>query len=121
MTTLNENPRSGDFLLSEANGCYSRENEILAAGQNLQAGTVLGVITTSGKYTIFAPEAEDGSQDVGGILLSGTNATAADTAIVVIKRAAEVKADVLIWPTSITASEKTTAIAKLLTLGIVLR
>ncbi|CBA14756.1 head decoration protein [Xanthomonas albilineans] len=121
MTVLNENARSGDFLLSEGNGCYSRENEILASGENLQAGTVLGVITASGKYTILAPAATDGSQNAGGILLSTTNATAADTAVVVVERAAEVKAAALIWPAGITTDQKTAAIAQLSTLGIVLR
>ena len=37
----NQSPRPGDFLLSEANGTYSRENGILTMGNNLLAGAVL--------------------------------------------------------------------------------
>ncbi|WP_337054091.1 head decoration protein [Pseudoxanthomonas sp. USHLN014] len=121
MNPITEKTRFGDFLLSEANGSYSRENEILASGQNLQAGTVLGAVTASGKYTILAPGASDGSQTAGGILLATTNASAADAAVVVVERAAEVKADALIWPAGITNAQKTAAIAQLNTLGIVLR
>ncbi len=120
MTTITENNRAGDFLLSEANGTYSRENEILATGNDLQAGAVLGQITASGKFTVLAPAAEDGSEDAAGILLATTNATA-DTAVVVVVRDAEVKADQLVWPAGITTNDKNAAIAQLAALGIVLR
>ncbi|WP_298233637.1 head decoration protein [uncultured Azohydromonas sp.] len=121
MTTLTEQNRTGDFLLSEANGSYSRENEILAAGQHLQAGTVVARLTATGKFTALAPTAETGAEDAAGILLATTNATDADTAVVVVSRAAEVKADALVWPAGITTNQKTAAIAQLAELGIVLR
>lgn len=120
MSPKTENPRTGDFLLSEANGTYSRENVILDTGA-LQAGTVLGKITASGKYVILAPAAEDGSEDAAAILWSHADASTADAAVVVIARDAEVKADALIWPAGITEPQKTAAIAQLNTLGIVLR
>jgi hypothetical protein len=117
---LNENPRTGDFLLSEANGTLSRENAILDTGA-LVAGQVLGKITASGKYVILAPGASDGSQNAAAILWDGADATAADAAIVVIARTAEVKADALVWPVGITSPQKTTAIGQLNQLDIVLR
>lgn len=120
MSSKTENPRTGDFLLSEANGTYSRENVILDTGV-LDAGTVLGKITASGKYVILAPAAEDGSEDAAAILWSRADASVADAAVVVIARDAEVKADALIWPAGITAPQKTAAIAQLNALGIVLR
>lgn len=206
---LNENPRTGDFLLSEANGTFSRENGILSSGQNLQAGAIvacllsasgakasgtgdgtIGAVTlgsaaeagvyvltckatssnagtfsvqspsgeylpdltvaaayasshinltvadggtdwglgavihvtvTAGEYTALAPAEDDGSQIAAGVLWDNTNATAADAACVVIRRNAEVKADALTWPAGITEGQKSTAIAQLNELGIVLR
>ncbi|QHG87942.1 head decoration protein [Xanthomonas sp. NCPPB 1638] len=121
MTTMIELNRTGDFLLSEAPGTYSRENEILAAGQSCVAGTVLGVATASGKYLALDPALATGVEDAAGVLWATTDATDADVAIVVIKRNAEVKAEALIWPDDITAQQKTTAISQLAELGIVLR
>lgn len=122
MTTKTENNRTGDFLLSEGNGSYSRENDILAGGSGkLQAGTVLGRVTTSKKLVPVAPAATDGSKDAVAILWEGADATAADVAVVTIARAAEVKAEALEWPAGITPTDKTTAIAQLDELGVVLR
>jgi hypothetical protein len=44
MSSKTENPRTGDFLLSEANGTYSRENGILSSGNNLLAGAVVAAL-----------------------------------------------------------------------------
>ena len=206
---LNETPRTGDFLLSEANGTFSRENGILAAGNNLLAGAIvaclfsaagtkasgtgdgtIGAITlgsaaeagtyvltctatgsnagtfsvqtpsgeylpdltvaaayasshinltvadggtdwglgavihvtvTPDGYTELDPAENDGAQIAAGVLWGNTNATDADAACVVIRRNAEVKADALTWPAGITEGQKTTAIAQLNELGIVLR
>ena len=50
----------------------------LISGQNLQRGTVLGVITASGKYTAATSGASDGSQNPTAVLAEDTNASAAD-------------------------------------------
>lgn len=206
---LNETPRTGDFLLSEANGTFSRENGILAAGNNLLAGAIVACLfsaagtkasgtgdgtigaitlgsaaeagtyvltctatgsnagtfsvqTPSGEYlpnltvgaaytsshinltvadggtdwgagavirvtvspdgyTELDPTEDDGSQIAAGVLWGSTNAATADAACVVIRRNAEVKADALTWPAGITEGQKSTAIAQLNELGIVLR
>lgn len=206
---LNENPRAGDFLLSEANGTFSRENGILKSGNNLLAGAVVAsllsaigakasgtgdgtigavtlgasaevgtyvltctatasnagtfsVQTPSGEYlpnltvgvayasshinltvadggtdwgagavikvtvspngyTELDPAEDDGSQIAAGVLWDNTDATSADAACVVIRRNAEAKADGLVWPAGITEDQKSTAIAQLNELGIVLR
>lgn len=44
MPTLNENPRTADFVLSLANGTLSVENGILAEGEVGDAGAVLGQV-----------------------------------------------------------------------------
>lgn len=47
MTTINEGRRNGEFIGSLAPGYRSRENVIVASGQNLKAGHVLGRITAA--------------------------------------------------------------------------
>ncbi|WP_051281106.1 head decoration protein [Rhodanobacter sp. OR92] len=209
MSSKTENPRAGDFLLSEANGTYSRENGILSSGNNLLAGAVvaalltavgtkisgtgdgavgavtlgsaaevgtyvltctaaatgagtfsvqtpsgeylpnltvavayatphinltvadgaadwavgavINVVVTAGEFTVLNPAGTDGSQIAAGVLWDNTNAADADAACVVIRRQAEARADGLVWPAAITEPQKSTAIAQLAELGIVLR
>lgn len=121
MNEQTEKNRTGDFLLSEGNGSYSRENIIVAGGQNLEAGTLLGTVTASGEAVALNVAADDGSEVASGILWASTNASDADTAAVAITRTAEVKADALIWPAGITGPQKIAAIAQLSELGVVLR
>lgn len=52
----------------------------LITGQNLVAGTVLGRITASGKYTGWTAGAADGSQVGAAVLCHDIDATAADKA-----------------------------------------
>ena len=78
MTTLTETPRNWEFLVSENNGDFSREQFTLIAGQNLKASTILGKITASGKYTQHNTGAVDGSQNAIAILGPATDATLAD-------------------------------------------
>lgn len=120
MSQKTENARTGDFLLSEANGTYSRENIIVSAGV-LQPGTVLGKVTATGKYVILAPAAADGSEGAAAVLWAGVDASGGDVAAVAIVRDAEVKGDGLIWPAGITGGQTTTATGQLNALGIVLR
>lgn len=100
---------------------YSRDNAILITGQNLKVGTVLGQITASGKFTILAPGASDGSQVAAGVLLVDTDATAADVKTVIGARDAVVPDNKLIWPGGISGPQKTTAIGQLKSLGILVR
>ena len=51
---------------------------VLASGQNLIRGAVLGKITASGKCVLSLAAAEDGSEDPVGILQDDTDASAAD-------------------------------------------
>ena len=125
MTTLTEGSRNWEFLVSENNGDFSREQFTLIAGQNCKAGTVLGKITASGKYTILAPAAGDGSQTPAAILGPNTDATLADKRTAGIVGSAgvsvETNGNLLVWPAGITAPQKTAAIASLLAIGIKIR
>lgn len=121
MPSKTQNPRTGDAVLSLANGTLSVENVILAAGQNLKAGTVVGVIAASGKYTQLATSGETGQEVAAGVLLDNVDATDGDTPCVVVARDAEVKADGLIWPAGISQAKKDTAIGELAEAHIILR
>jgi len=113
-----ENPRVGDFILSTASGTRSLENGVLSAG-DLAAGTVLGY--ASGNYLQLDPAAETGAENAVAILMRSTDASAAAQAVVVVARDAEVKADGLVWPTGISAPNKTAALQSLAALGIFVR
>lgn len=125
MTTLTENPRNWEFLVSENNGDFSREQFTLISGQNCKAGTVLGKITASGKYTILNTGAADGSENAAAILGPATDASAADKRTAGIVGASgisvEVNGNLLTWPSGISGGDKTTAIAALAALGIKVR
>ena len=97
MTSITEKGHDGGFLMSEADGHLSRENVTLVAGQNLAAGAVLGKITASGKYSAVNEAGSDGTQTAAGILLNGTDASAADVAVAIIARDAEVNGNELSW------------------------
>lgn len=95
MAILEEAIRAGEFLLSEGDGTISRETITVASGQNLKAGTVLGVITASGKYAAYADANTDGTEVAAGILYSDVDASSADKAGVAVVRMAEVDGSIL--------------------------
>jgi hypothetical protein len=96
---LTQNPRAGEFLLSEADGTLSRETGILAAGQNLVAGTVLQ-LTVAGKLTRFTG-ADDSTgnliTDACGVLWAGVDASGGDVEVTYVARVAEVKLALLTY------------------------
>lgn len=53
-------------------------NITLLSGQNLVRGSVLGKITSGGKYTLSASASSDGSQTPDAILAQDCNASAGD-------------------------------------------
>jgi hypothetical protein len=123
MTTLTEGPHPGSFLVWEVLRDYTRETITIASGAGkLAPGTVLGKITTGGKYTGLAPAATNGSQNVAGILWAAIDATDADAASVVILRGpAIVNRHEIILPEGATEAQITAAITALAALGIILR
>lgn len=120
MTTLTETTHDAGFLLSEGEGQISRDNGILITGQDLAAGTVLGKITASGKWTAFHDDAQDGSGVAAGILLAACDASGGDAACVVIARMAEVIGDELVWPTQ-SPLDTAAAIVELASVHILVR
>ncbi len=109
-----EGTRAGEFLLSEGNGAISRESVTLISGQDLVAGTVLGKITASGKYTAYSDVASNGSEVAAAILYDKVDASAGDKAATVIARDAEVSSGLL------TGSDAN-GVADLAAVGIIVR
>lgn len=94
MATLTENPRTGGFLLSEDNGTRSRETVTLAAGNGeLDAGTVLGVVTASGEYAPYDDTATDGSEVASAVLWASADTTAAVDAAVIARDAEVIESE----------------------------
>jgi hypothetical protein len=122
MAATTESNRNTEVLLSEANGNLSRETVTLVSGAGaLKAGTVLGKITASGKYTSYDDDNLDGSETAAAILLYDTDATAADVSASVLFRLAEVKTDRVVWAATNDAGDKTAGIADLAAKFIILR
>lgn len=120
MATLTEGKHDGEFIGELAMGIgYHVDLGTLISGQNHSAGTVVGKISASGKYTILAPAAVTGEQAAAGITYANANASAADlTTRFMLRGPAIVNGNDLVWPGGITAPQKATAIAQLLALGI---
>ena len=123
MTTLVEPKQDGGFLVWEVLRDYTRETVTIASGAGkIAPSTVLGKITTGGKYTGLAPAATNGSQTPAGILWAGVDATAADAlGVVILRGPAIVNRSELIWPAGATDAQITAAITALAALGILLR
>lgn len=115
MTAINQLPRTAEFLLSEANGCRSREQITLAAtAAALPAGTVLGKVTASGHYAPYDPAAENGTEDAAGVLYAAAPVSEAAQSAVGIVRDAEVDGALLL-------GSDAAAIAALDVLGVIVR
>ena len=123
MTTLVKGPTTGGFLVWEVLRDYTRETVTLASGAGkLAPGTVLGRITTGGKYTVLTPGASNGSQNAAGILWGAADASDADApGVVLVRGPALVNRHEIVWPDAITEGQTNTAIAALTALGIILR
>lgn len=63
-----ESMHAGEFLLSEGAGNISREAINVAAGDALEPGQILGLITLTGEFAPYKPTAEDGTENAIAIL-----------------------------------------------------
>jgi hypothetical protein len=123
MTTLTEKPHAGSFILSmSGDGNLSIDYIVVASGAGvLYPGSVLGVITASGKYVLCDPAATDGSQNAAAILYDRVDATSADAPAVAVTRHAEVYLSGLIWKSGMNATAQAAAITQLAAALIVAR
>lgn len=125
MATYNEPAQLSDFLKYELGPevQFCREVVTVVSGQNLLAGTVVGKITASGKYTAYDNDAVDGSQTAAGVLLFAVDASGGDKKGVILARGpAVVSLDDIAWGAGVTTQgEKDAAVADLLALNILAR
>lgn len=89
--------------------------------EDWNTGNTIEVVVTAGDYEALDPAEDDGAQIAAGVLYARTDASTADTACVVMKRNAELKADGLVWPEGISDANQARAIAQLEARGIFLR
>ena len=121
MTTFTEGKHAGSCIISEANGNRSRENVTLIQGQDLEANTVLGLITASGKYTAHDNNASDGSQVAKAILISAADSTDGDMLVAVLARDCEVIGEELSYKTTSPAVDEAAVATDLAAVGIIVR
>ena len=122
MPVYSEGRYKHDFIRYEIDPLWSREKVNLGGTANIAKGTVLGIITASGKYVPSVQGASDGSQNAVAVLLEDYVYTATaglqyGTAMV---RGCVVLTKGLVWDASYTTDpQKATARAALRALGIV--
>jgi len=126
MVTLTNRIRAGGFIQSEANYARSRDKVTIEGGSGgagyVYAGTVLGQITSTGKYVPSPHTGSDGSQTAVAILFEDTDATEGDVVAGVVARDAEVRADSLTYDASVTTlGEQQAKWAQLEAVGIIVR
>lgn len=121
MATLTETRHAGEFIISEANGHRSREAVTIAAGNNLQAGHVVGKLSAGG-YAEYNPANTAGeAKKVAGILLAPASAADAALAGVILARDCEVTTADLTFFAGASEGQIETAAAALAEQGIILR
>jgi hypothetical protein len=112
----------GDLLKYEAPNLYSRDRVTVAAGQTLALGTVLGMVTETGKVKQIDPSATDGSQVAAGVLMQDADAHLADRLDgLMVARHAIVADHALRWPAGMAVAEQQAAILQLKALGVLVR
>lgn len=122
MPKITQPKNLGDLLKYEAPNLYSREQDTVAAAQNLPLGTVVGRETTTTKLRAIDPSATDGTETAVGVLGNDVDATLVDRQdAILIARHAIVARGALVWPTGLTELQKATAIAQLTALGVLVR
>jgi hypothetical protein len=86
MATFRSDGFTPDQLVAGNAHLLFSEQITLVSGQNLTRGAVLGKITASGKYTLSASAAVDGSQTPVAILVDDCDASAGDKVTLVYTR-----------------------------------
>jgi hypothetical protein len=110
------------LILSELPGHQSRENVTIVSGQDLAFGTVVGKITSTGKYKAYDDDNNDGSEAAAGVLVGeDVDASGGDKDGVIIVKDAELNPDLLVWASTNDATDITNGKTDLAALGIKLR
>jgi Bacteriophage lambda head decoration protein D len=95
MRTIVESLDPGEFLVTQA-GAVSRDVVTIAASQpTLNAGTLLGKVTATGKHIAYSASNSDGSETCVGILFAVSRPTGGDRKVLMIARNAEASASLI--------------------------
>ena len=122
MPTVSQPKNLGDLLKYEAPNLYSRDQDTVAAAQNLSLGTVVGRETATAKLKALDPSATVGTEIAVGVLGNDVDAMLIDREdAILIARHAIVARGALVWPTGLTVAQKATAVAQLTALGVLVR
>jgi hypothetical protein len=122
MAVLHEPITLGDLLKYEAPNLYSRDEVVIAPGQTLALGTVVGRVSATHEIVALDPTASDGRETVAGVLIEAVATSATERKrSVVVARHAIVFGGVLVLPTSLTSEQTAAALAQLTALGILVR
>jgi hypothetical protein len=117
---LTEGKNTGEFILAEAPGTISRDTVTVTvpAATTLAPGTVLGQISSSGKYVPYDNAESDGRETAAGILygeLVNAGGAPADKEGVIVDFCAEVRSADLEWEDGV---DEDAGLAHLAALGI---
>lgn len=112
-----EGKNPGEYLVHEESCDLSRDKVTLTGGSYVD-GTVLGKISSTGKYVALSPSASDGSQLASGILRGNTDASSGDKDAIIHNALSKVRDTNLTWPDGISEAQKTTAINQLAALFV---
>lgn len=122
MPVLHEPQNLGDLLKYEAPNLYSRDEVVVAAGQTLALGAVVGRITASREIVALDPAANDGREIAAGVLIEAVVTAANERRrSVIVSRHAIVFGGALVFAPTLTAEQATAALAQLAALGVLVR
>jgi len=124
MDIKTEKARNLAFILSEPHGTVAREVVTIASGEGvLEAGTVLGRVTATGRY-VASPNAsvagKEGAETAVAVLGYQVDATSADAKAVIVDGGGgvEVKASMLVFHSSVdNAAKRNTKLTQLRSVG----
>ncbi|BAO82920.1 hypothetical protein SMCB_0692 [Serpentinimonas maccroryi] len=121
MPEITQPKNLGDLLKYEAPNLYSRDQDTVAAAQNLALGTVVGRETATAKLKALEPSATDGTEIAVGVLGNDVDATLIDREdAILIARHAIVARAALVWPARIGLAQQA-ATLQLAARGILVR
>lgn len=121
MPVITQGRNPAEFILSEANGQRSRAGAVILNPAVVRPGMILKrVAATTDAAENYVQIAAAGEGDAIA-MYAAAPAAGDDAAIAVIVRDAEVNGHLLEWPGGFDAAAKTTNMARLATLGILVR
>lgn len=119
MTIKTEGQHAGHFIISEANGHRSREVITVKSGEVLNAGAVIALQSSTGKYIEYQNDETDLAAKA--ILFDNVDASDGDVEAVALVRDCEVKGANLQWADTEDTGDRDAAVTDLALQGIIVR